>query len=117
MAVSPQLPAFNKELIAQKGLTFEMISDLGNKLAASYHLTYTLPPELREIYLKFGIDVPLFNGDDSWVLPMPARFIVDQEGIIRYAQYDPDYTVRPDPQETLEALEQLKAAGPAKAEE
>ncbi len=107
---------FNKELIAQKKLTFELLSDPGNKLAATYGIHYTLPAALREIYLKFGIDVPLHNGDESWGLPLPARFIIDREGIIRYAHYDPDYTVRPEPEETVEALKKLEPASGASEE-
>jgi peroxiredoxin len=107
VAISPQLMPYNIELIKEKNLSFDILSDPGNKLGHSYGLVYTLPPDLREIYLKFGIDVPLHNGDESWQLPMPARFIIDQEGIIRYAEYDPDYTTRPEPEHTLEALKQL----------
>ena len=107
---------FNKELIAQKKLSFELLSDPGNKLATSYGIHYTVPEELREIYLKFGVDVPLHNGDDSWVLPMPARFIIDRTGTIRYAQYDPDYTTRPEPEETVAALKGLESAAEEREE-
>jgi peroxiredoxin len=108
---------YNLELIKEKNLSFDIFSDPGNKLAHSYGLVYTLPPDLREVYLKFGIDLPLYNGDDSWELPMPARFIIDQEGIIRYAEYDPDYTTRPEPEHTLEALKQLAAKPAANTED
>ena len=101
---------YNNELIKEKNLSFDILSDPGNKLGHSYGLVFTLPPDLREVYLKFGIDLPLYNGDESWELPMPARFIIDQEGIIRYAEYDPDYTVRPEPEHTLEALKNLSVS-------
>jgi len=67
----------------------------------------TLPNDLRELYRKFGIDLKRFNGDDSWRLPIPARFIIDSNSLIRYASADPDYTVRPDPRETVAALQTL----------
>ena len=60
--------------------------------------------------LKSGDTAPDFelkNGDDSWTLPMPARFIIDHSAIIRYTQVDPDYTVHPDPGHTIEALRAL----------
>ena len=66
-----------------------------------------MPEELREIYLDLGMDLPAANGEDSWTLPMPARYIVDGEGIVRYADVNADYTQRPEPQETLEALRAL----------
>lgn len=108
---------YNSELIKEKKLSFDILSDPGNKLGQSYGLVHTLPPDLREVYLKFGIDLPMYNGDESWALPMPARFIIDQEGIIRYAEYDPDYTVRPEPEETLEALKNLSGTAEASAAE
>jgi peroxiredoxin len=84
-----------------------VLSDPGNRTADAYGLTFTLPDELREVYEQFGIDVPAHNGDDSWRLPMPARFVVDRDGIIRYAKADPDYTVRPEPDETVEFVQRL----------
>jgi peroxiredoxin len=48
-----------------------------------------------------------FNGDDSWTLPMPARFVIDRSGIIRYAEVNPDYTVRPEPEEVIGVLRGL----------
>ena len=107
VAISPQLPEFSRELIDQKKLSFDLLSDPGNKAAKSYGLVFTFPEELKSLYLKFGIDVAKHNGDDSWTLPMPARFIVDQSSAIRYAEVDPDYTARPEPGHTIEALKSL----------
>ncbi len=90
-----------------KGLSTVFLSDPGNETAARYGLRFQLPVDLQEVYRQFKIDLPLYNGDDSWTLPMPARLIVDREGIIRHAAINTDYTVRPDPAETLEALEAL----------
>jgi len=66
-----------------------------------------LPPDLREIYLTFGIDLVKANGDASWTLPMPARFVVDRGGIVRFADVDPDYTRRSEPARTIEVLKTL----------
>jgi peroxiredoxin len=52
-------------------------------------------------------DLEKFNGDASWTLPMPGHFVIDQAGIIRTAESDPDYTTRPEPSETLDALRAL----------
>ena len=49
----------------------------------------------------FGIDLPKYNGDDSWTLPVPARFVIDSGGIIRVADVDVDYTRRPEPAKTV----------------
>jgi peroxiredoxin len=68
---------------------------------------FRLPNYLKELYQKFGSDLERFNGDDSWTLPMPARFIIDQASIIRVADVDPDYTIRPEPSRTVEKLKAM----------
>ena len=107
IAISPQLQSFNREFTEEKKLTFEILSDPGNEVAQRYGLTFKLPEDLKEIYVKFNIDLEKYNGDDSWTLPLPARLIIDQEGIIRYAEINADYTVRPDPEETIAALKKI----------
>ena len=107
LAISPQLPEFSRELIGQKKLSFDLLSDPGNKVAKSYGLVYTIPEELKKLYLQFGIDIAKHNGDDSWTLPMPARFIIDPNAVIRYAEVSLDHTIRPEPSHTIEALRSL----------
>jgi len=85
----------------------ELLSDPGNRVAEKYGLVYKLPDDLKQIYLQFGIDLEKYNKDDSWRLPMPARYIVDRNGVIRYASVDPDYTIRPEPADTIEALKRI----------
>lgn len=63
---------------------------------------------VRTTYLTFPNDLAKVNGDDSWTLPMPARFVIDTTAVIRYAAVDPDYTRRPEPAETLAALRALR---------
>jgi peroxiredoxin len=70
-------------------------------------LRFELPDYLRETYRGFGIDLGATNGDDSWTLPLPVRYIIDGKGVIRYARVNVDYTRRPEPDETIEALQQL----------
>lgn len=88
-------------------LQFDLLSDRQLRVASQFGLTFSLPQNLREVYQKLGIDLPRFNGDDSWRLPMPARYIIDQQSIIRYVAANPDYTIRPEPQDTIDALQQL----------
>jgi len=104
--VAPQQPSFNRAIAEERKLDVPILSDPGNAVAASYGIRHALPEDLRQVYLKFGLDLPLHNGDESWTLPMPARLIIDTERIIRYAEINADYTVRPDPEETLAVLKQ-----------
>ena len=89
-------------------MPFELLRDFGNRVAEAYGLVFTLPDELREIYLKFGIDLAKGNGDGTWRLPIPARFVIDGRGIIRAVDADPDYTRRPEPAATVEILRTLR---------
>jgi peroxiredoxin len=107
LTMSPQRPEYNRTLIKKKKLTFDLISDPGNRVAKTYGLVFTLPEDLKQVYLGFGVDLSIYNGDDSWTLPMPARFIIDGSGIIRYAEANPDYTARPEPEDTVSVLRDI----------
>ena len=85
-------------------LAFSVTGDRGNRVASRFGLTFTLPDDLKNLYRKFGIDLERFNGDDSWTLPMPGRFIVDPKGIILSADVHPDYTKRPEPKDIAAIL-------------
>lgn len=85
----------------------EILSDPGNSTAEKYGLVYTIPEDLKKVYLQFGIDLEKYNGDDSWRLALSARYIVDRNQAVRYAQVGADYTVRPDPGHTIEALKKI----------
>ena len=109
VAISPQLPEHNRELAKHRNLTFEILTDRGNEVAGKFGLRFALPPYLRELYATFPLDLAKFNGDSSWILPIPGRFVVDGQGIIRAAEADPDYTTRPEPGETVATLRALTA--------
>ena len=108
MAVSPELPEHLRELHAAKRLGFPILHDPGGAVAEEYGLNFTLPQDLQTVYAGFGLDLPVLNGDGRWQLPMPARSIVDEEGTIRHARVHPDYTRRPEPAETLDAVRALR---------
>ena len=108
VALTPQLAENNLSMIEKHGLKFDMLSDPGNAYASQLGLTFTVPDDLQEIYSSFGIDLPKHNGESSWTLPMPGRFVIDSGGIIRAADVDPDYTHRPEPQKTLDDLAALR---------
>lgn len=108
VAISPHERKYDRALIEKHNLSFTLLHDPGNKVASEFGLVWTLPEEMRRVHLQFGLDIPRYNGDDSWTLPMPGRFVVDREGIIRSAEVHPDYTTRPEPQDTLEVLKGLE---------
>ena len=96
-----------RETEEPKAFPYAMLRDSGNQVAETYGLVFTLPDDLRQIYLKFGIDLARGNGDGTWRLPVPARFVIDRQGIIRAVDADPDYTRRSEPSKTVEILRGL----------
>jgi peroxiredoxin len=105
--ISPNTIAHNQSFAEEKKLACDILSDPGNSVAARYGLRYTMADDLKALYQQFGVNLEDYNGDDSWTLPLPARLIIDTDGIIRYAAINSDYTVRPDPAETIAALKSI----------
>ena len=101
VALIPQLPERNQALVDKHALNFHLLSDQGNANAAELGLRFEVPDDVKEIYAGFGIDLPKYNGNDSWTLPVPARLVNDSDGIIRATDIDVDYTRRPEPQKTV----------------
>ncbi len=86
-------------------LAFPVLSNLGNTVARRYRLVFSVPDATRLIYQQqFGIDLPAFNGDDSWELPIPGTFLLDQQAKVRLAFVDVDYTHRLEPSALLQGL-------------
>lgn len=110
-ALSPQVQqtAREAEQGGQRALPFLLLRDRGNEVARRYGPVYTLPESLRRAYRAAGIDLAAANKDESWTLPVPARFVLDHRGIIRSAEADPDYRRRPEPAGTLKVLRQMMA--------
>ena len=107
VAISPQTPDKSIDQVSASQLTFEFLSDAENKLAKDCGLVFTLPETLRPIYEAWQIDIPGHNGDNSFDLPIPATYIIDTDGIIRYAFADMDYTKRLEPNIIIERLKSL----------
>ena len=104
IAISPQKAANSRRSARENSLGFLILSDPGNEVAAAFGLRFELPDYLVELYKKLGNNLPLTNGDDSWTLPMPGRFVIGQDGTVLYAEVNPDYTQRPEPEDLLPAL-------------
>jgi hypothetical protein len=73
------------------------LSAKGDELAVKFGIRWHLPEDLQAIHNQLGADLVAFNGEDSWTLPMPARCVIGQDGVIAYAEINPDYTRRPEP--------------------
>jgi peroxiredoxin len=110
VAISPMLPKYTKQAASKLKLSFPVLSDPGNMVAKQFGLVFTFPDYLQKIYLEFGLDIPRYNGDNSWELPMPARYVIGQNGTVENVEANPDYTIRPEPEDTLAVVRNLKKA-------
>src|SRR5215831_15871035 len=104
VAISPQRPSYGRAVRRQAALEFDLLADEGLKVAEVFGLVFTLPSYLEELYRSFGIPLDTFHGEPAYRLPLPARYVVDWQGQVRAADVNADYTVRPDPEETLATL-------------
>ncbi len=110
LAISPQEPVGSRRAQRENKLSLQILADPGNEVAARFGLRFALPDYLCDLYKNtLGLDLEVINGDASWTLPMPARYVIRQDGVIAYAEVNPDYTKRPDPAELVPVLERLKA--------
>ena len=113
VAVSPQTPDQSLSTAEKNDLAFAVLSDAGSSTAKAYGIAFDLAQELRPIYTRIGHALPDRNGDDSWVLPLPATYVIDRDGIIAFAYVDIDYRKRLEPATitaTLAALARRKVA-------
>jgi peroxiredoxin len=110
VAISPQTPPNSRRSQRENKLSFPILSDHAGMVANMFGLRFRLPDHLIEVYKQFGVDLAVHNGEPSWTLPMPSRYIIGRDGTIAYAEVNPDYTRRPDPEELLPVLRRLKSA-------
>jgi peroxiredoxin len=110
VVLTPGLEGYTRALHKKLNLTFDILTDLHLKIAEEFRLVFTLPDYLRELYKSFGSTLDRFHDESEYRLPMPARYILDKQGIIRAADVNADYTIRSEPTETLKQLRALTAS-------
>src|SRR5580704_7984318 len=110
VVLTPELERYTRALHKKLNLTFDILTDLHLKIAEEFRLVFTLQDYLRELYKSFGSTLDRFNDEPDYRLPMPARYIIDKQGVIRAADVNADYTIRSEPAETLKQLRTLTAS-------
>ncbi|MGA7291379.1 MAG: redoxin domain-containing protein [Terriglobales bacterium] len=107
VVLTPELERYTRALYKKLNLPYDILTDLHLKTAEEYRLVFTLPDYLRDLYRSFGSTLDRFNDEPEYRLPMPARYVIDKQGIIRAADVNADYTIRTKPAETLKQLRML----------
>jgi peroxiredoxin len=93
IGIMPDLQKFVAELKSQSNVPFPILSDMDNGYALSLNLTIWVGAELQKM-LQERVNIPAFQGNSSWMLPIPATFVVGRDGLIRARFIDPDYRKR-----------------------
>ena len=106
VAISPQTPNYSILTAQNKGLTYPVLSDVGNVTARRYGLVFTLPEYVRPYAANFAE----YNGDSNWELPMPGTFIIDRDRTTAFASVNPNYMQRLEPATILTELHKLQPA-------
>ncbi len=104
VAISPMTSKQGDFMRDQHKLMFPILSDPQNKVAEQFGVSYQVPKYQQELFSTVFINLPFINGEDSWTLPLPATFVISQDGTIRYAWANEDYTLRAEPAEVIQNL-------------
>lgn len=104
VAISPQMPMYNEELKNKHALGFDVLTDPDNSLAKQLGISFSLQDFVLPIYQNLGITLSTYNGNDHNELPIPAVFVVDPTGVVRYKFVDANYMNRVDVSELVKTM-------------
>ena len=90
LSIMPETQPYTK-IVSARGVPFPVLSDIDGAYALELGLCFYIGDELVDILRQSGYQIPAFQGNDSWFLPVPATFVIDAEGIIRARYVDPDF--------------------------
>lgn len=107
VAISPEKPEKVAETKTKDGASFPMMSDSTLAAAKAFKVDFPLDDKTKAAYQGYGVDLGTTNASGTWELPMPATFVVDKEGVIRYAFAKMDYKVRANPDAVLGAVKAI----------
>jgi peroxiredoxin len=111
VAILPERQGFARRFRAEAGGSGRVLMDIDNGYALSLGLVIWLGEEMQRIYTGAGYDLPLYQGNTGWMLPIPATFVVATDGTIVARHLDPDYRQRMEVDALIAALQDaIKAA-------
>jgi peroxiredoxin len=105
VAIVPEKALFAAAMKIEAGIGFPILSDMDNGYATSLNLAVWIGGEMRDLIAGLGRDLPRYQGNDSWMLPIPATFVVGQDGRVKARFLDPDYRKRAAIEDLIAALQ------------
>ena len=107
IAISPESMDSASSTVEKNDIKYEILTDNLNKLSRKYGLVFKLNDDLKNVYLKFGLDLEKNQGNGRWELPIPATYIIAPSGKIIYSFLNVDYVQRAEPADIIKELQQL----------
>jgi peroxiredoxin len=107
IAITPETPDKSLSTSEKNALQFEVLTDKGNKVARQFGLAFAVADVLRPIYKQIGADLPAYNGDESWELPIPGTYVIAKDGTVKLAFVDADYTHRLETAAIIDCLREV----------
>jgi peroxiredoxin len=104
VAVSSQSIRQNDFTVTQHELPFPVLRDEAARVAEAFGAAYTIPESYRDYYRSILVNIPFINDESSWNLPLPATFVVGQDGIVKWSSGFADFRVRPEPEDAIARL-------------
>ncbi len=95
--------------LKEPDIHYTLLSDATMAAARAYHVAFRVDDATIAKYKEFGVDLEAASGQKHHQLPVPAVFIIDRAGIIRFVHANPDYTTRISPEELVSAAETVAA--------
>ena len=88
-------------------LSIDLLADVDNGVALAFGVAFRAPETYRKLIASFGTNLAERHGNDAWIIPIPATYVVDREGIVRYAFVEPEFVRRAEPDDIVAVLKQL----------
>jgi len=107
VAISPDTGGRLARAKKRLNLSIDLLSDVDNGVALDFGVAFRTPEAYRRVLQSYGTNLNERHGNDGWIIPIPAAFVVDQTGIIRYAFVEPEFVRRAEPDEIIAVLRQL----------
>jgi peroxiredoxin len=113
VAISPQIPEKLRDIKERHRLEFPVVTDFGNQLGHRFGIVFTADEASQKSALEKGNNMGETTGTGTWDLPMPAVIVIDQEHIVRFVAVSPDWLVRTEADEIIDAVRGMTSTSKA----
>jgi peroxiredoxin len=107
IALSPDTGGRLSRAKKRLGLSIDLLSDVDNGVALAFGVAFRVPEAYRKLVESYGTNLAERHGNEAWIIPIPAAFVVDRDAVVRYAFVEPGFVRRAEPRDIIAVLRQL----------